>query len=227
MNCRAVLCEVNIGLSECPDAIGWTGGCQSHLVEVKISRADFRADKEKPFRKIPTDGMGMYRWFMTPPGLLDLDDISDGWGLLEVHKRSVWTLRKAIPQPQYNSHAEISILVQNLAYAEICAPKRLQEWFNDPSTPVGNTRLLRREIGRRQRQLDLDRVCNHRDFSRYEETKLWPAQCGVPVASRFSQCSEHGGRTRGERPPKALVAPMYSQRKESAKPDAHLGAVEQ
>jgi hypothetical protein len=79
--CGVVLREHGGG-RELPDAIGWKGGF-SWVVEVKVSRADFRADQKKPSRASATVRPGYRCWYLTPPGLLTVADIPDGWDLLE------------------------------------------------------------------------------------------------------------------------------------------------
>ncbi len=66
---------------EQPDAIGWRDGV-SILVECKTSRADFLADRNKPFRREPDLGMGDWRFLMCPPNLIQIEDLPTGWGLL-------------------------------------------------------------------------------------------------------------------------------------------------
>lgn len=80
--CRA---EMN---GEVPDAIGFRAGWQdgSVVVEVKVSRADFLADKGKPHRREGA-GMGTWRYYMAPAGLLKIEDLPPRWGLLEVNSR--------------------------------------------------------------------------------------------------------------------------------------------
>lgn len=73
---------------EQPDAIGWRDGL-SFLVECKASRSDFLADRKKPFRVDPAIGMGDWRFFMCPPGLIRADELPEGWGLLYAHSRKV------------------------------------------------------------------------------------------------------------------------------------------
>jgi hypothetical protein len=68
---------------ETPDAIGWRNG-YSILVECKTSRADFHSDKKKPFRKMPVLGMGTYRFYMCPAGVIQPADLPEGWGLVWV-----------------------------------------------------------------------------------------------------------------------------------------------
>ncbi|WP_114278887.1 hypothetical protein [Thioalbus denitrificans] len=66
---------------ELPDAIGWRDGL-SILVECKVSRSDFQADKNKPFRMVPKNGMGDWRFYLSPPDVVRPDDLPPGWGLL-------------------------------------------------------------------------------------------------------------------------------------------------
>ncbi len=69
---------------EIPDAIGWKQGC-SILIEAKTSRPDFLADKKKHFRISPEFGMGSYRLFICPDGLIKPDELPKDWGLLYYH----------------------------------------------------------------------------------------------------------------------------------------------
>lgn len=78
---------------ESPDAIGFRVsspgyGGGSVVVECKISRADFRKDLSKPHRKVGA-GMGRFRYYLCPDGLIGLDDLPPGWGLLHATARSV------------------------------------------------------------------------------------------------------------------------------------------
>lgn len=73
---------------EQPDAIGWKDGL-SFLVECKTSRSDFLADKKKKFRIDPSLGMGDYRFYMCPPGVIKEEDLPEGWGLLYVTPKQV------------------------------------------------------------------------------------------------------------------------------------------
>lgn len=68
---------------EIPDCIGFRDG-YSILVECKTTRADFLADKNKPFRKRPQDGIGAYRFYLSPEGVVVPGDLPDKWGLVWV-----------------------------------------------------------------------------------------------------------------------------------------------
>lgn len=93
---------------EHPDAIGWKGG-YSILVECKISIEDFFSDKSKMARKLPTRGMGYYRWYMAPKGLIRPDLLLPNWGLLEVKNGLCYKTVRAEHQPR-NDLAEIQLL---------------------------------------------------------------------------------------------------------------------
>lgn len=69
---------------ECPDVIGFGSYEHSVLIEVKVSRSDFIADRKKRFRKEPKLGMGRYRFMCVPKGLITKDELPDNWGLIVV-----------------------------------------------------------------------------------------------------------------------------------------------
>ena len=87
--CGVILSEQACLSGEMPDAIGWKHACHSILIECKISRADFLADRDKPFRRKPESGVGCERFYLTPKSLLRLDELPAGWGLLECRNRGV------------------------------------------------------------------------------------------------------------------------------------------
>lgn len=105
--CSVVLAECGANsLGEIPDAIGWDFWGESILVECKVSRADFCADKRKgqPYRpgaSLPvvsrSRGAGNQRYYMAPKGLLKPSDMPEGYGLLEVSGRIVKMTLKANP----------------------------------------------------------------------------------------------------------------------------------
>lgn len=70
--------------NEIPDVIGFGSWDHSVLVECKVSRSDFLSDKNKSFRLNPETGMGTQRFYCCPTGLIKIQDLPDGWGLLYV-----------------------------------------------------------------------------------------------------------------------------------------------
>lgn len=87
--CGIVLSEQYCATGEVPDVIGWKASCQSVLVECKVSRADFLADAEKPFRLHPEQGLGSKRLYMAPAGMIGAGELPKHWGLLECRGREV------------------------------------------------------------------------------------------------------------------------------------------
>jgi len=81
--CGVVLSEQACVSGEMPDAIGWKRACHSVLVECKVTRADFLADRAKPFRVKPADGVGCERFYLVPAALVRHEELPIGWGLLE------------------------------------------------------------------------------------------------------------------------------------------------
>ncbi|MCK5612117.1 hypothetical protein KAR91_60155 [Candidatus Pacearchaeota archaeon] len=59
----------------------------SILVEAKTSRADFHADKKKIFRRNPSLGVGAFRFFLCPAGIIKPEDLPEKWGLLWVNEK--------------------------------------------------------------------------------------------------------------------------------------------
>jgi len=51
------------------------------VVECKVSRADFLKDRDKPHRAAGC-GMGRFRYYLCPEGLISPDEILPGWGLV-------------------------------------------------------------------------------------------------------------------------------------------------
>jgi len=119
--CGVVLSEQACASGEMPDAIGWKKACHSVLVECKVSRADFLVDREKPWRQKPERGVGNERFYLTLPGLITVNELPQGWGLLEycagriqmVHS-SVKNLRTAV-----GFGYEMNLLLASLRRVEV------------------------------------------------------------------------------------------------------------
>jgi hypothetical protein len=89
--CGVVLSEQACVSGEMPDAIGWKRACHSVLVECKVTRSDFLADRAKPFRLKPEQGVGCERFYLVPAGLVRREELPQGWGLLELHRGKIET----------------------------------------------------------------------------------------------------------------------------------------
>jgi hypothetical protein len=104
-----------------PDAIGWKRACHSVVVECKISRADFLADLEKPFRRKPEKGMGCERFYLASAGLISADELPAGWGLLELRGREVGTTVSASKKMRtgVGFRLEMNLLLASLRRVEV------------------------------------------------------------------------------------------------------------
>jgi hypothetical protein len=91
--CGVVLSEQACVSGEMPDAIGWKRACHSVLVECKVTRSDFLADRAKPFRLEPEQGVGCERFYLVPAGLIVREELPPGWGLLEDSRGKVETVQ--------------------------------------------------------------------------------------------------------------------------------------
>jgi hypothetical protein len=112
---------------EIPDAIGFSS-TESILVEVKVSRSDFLADRKKFFRAMPEQGMGMYRYYLCPKGLIRPEELPDRWGLiyqtgsnLSVIVNKTWRghVRPKEWRIEHNADAERAVLYSALRRLEL------------------------------------------------------------------------------------------------------------
>lgn len=110
--CAVVITDMSHGQSETPDAIGWKG-TRSTLVECKASRADFLADRNKPFRRMPDTGMGVARYMCVPRGLIRVDELPADWGLIEWDGKRMRVTHKHTQQ-HTDGRSEISLLLSAL-----------------------------------------------------------------------------------------------------------------
>jgi len=133
MKMHAVVPELSTwGTREIPDVLGFRAehrawaGIANHtrvvvtLVECKVSRADFQADKGKPWRKTPALGMGELRWYFAPEGILRREDMPPGWGLAECRARGVRKVVLPRPHLQHNEAEAFALLVA--AMRRVCCP---------------------------------------------------------------------------------------------------------
>jgi hypothetical protein len=180
--CTLAVSECRSGYAgEAPDAIGfranWNNG--SVVVEVKVSRSDFLADRRKPHRKAGA-GMGTWRYYMAPAGLLTPDDLPERWGLLEVNARGhimpvagPAAARSRIGdyldawrhEPDHDAERDLLVLLLNRV--------------DDPETV--NLRL--REANRHNQYL-LRQLEKEREANRQLAAKLWASQSGAALAAR-------------------------------------------
>jgi len=119
--CGVVLSEQACVSGEMPDAIGWKQACHSVLVECKVTRADFLADRSKPFRQEPEKGVGSERFYLTPPGLMKLEELPTGWGLLEYRRGRIEKLQASAKNLRSAAgfRCEMNLLLASLRRVEV------------------------------------------------------------------------------------------------------------
>ena len=121
--CGVVFREHSAGW-EHPDALGFRAG-SSIMVECKVSRADFFADRNKvsrvgmslEFEQRPAQEC----WYLTPPALVEANELPSGWGLLEAHPRLVKAVIKADRTKPRSAQA-----IQHEVYRLYCEVRRYQ-----------------------------------------------------------------------------------------------------
>jgi hypothetical protein len=119
--CGVVLSEQACVSGEMPDAIGWKQASHSVLVECKVTRNDFLADRAKPFRLKPDKGVGSERFYLTPPGLVKIDELPAGWGLLEFRRGHVEMLHPSAKNLRTATgfRYEMNLLLASLRRVEV------------------------------------------------------------------------------------------------------------
>lgn len=113
--CAYAVCELE-RVGECPDAFGW-GGWTTQLIEVKVSRSDFLSDKKKLWRKEPEQGLGAFRSYLCPEGVIKPDDLPKDWGLLYADDKGKIT-KVVEPESQARNHGEELQLVTSILRRE-------------------------------------------------------------------------------------------------------------
>lgn len=120
--CGIVLSEQSCSSGEIPDVIGWKGRCRSVVIECKVSRADFLADAQKPWRKDPQMALGCERLYLAPAGLIVPAELPLGWGLLECRGRKLQLVvkpRRTSLRTQDGLLQEMNLLLASLRRVEV------------------------------------------------------------------------------------------------------------
>jgi hypothetical protein len=116
-----VLSEQACVSGETPDALGWKRACHSVLVECKITRSDFLADRAKPFRLKPEHGVGCERFYLVPGGLVRREELPQGWGLLELDRGRIETTQPSAKNLRTAAgfRCEMNLLLASLRRVEV------------------------------------------------------------------------------------------------------------
>jgi hypothetical protein len=104
-----------------PDAIGWKRACHSVLVECKVTRSDFLADRAKPFRLKPEQAVGCERFYLVPAGMVRCEDLPTGWGLLELRRGRIEMTHASAKNLRSASgfRCEMNLLLASLRRVEV------------------------------------------------------------------------------------------------------------
>ncbi len=110
-NCSFILQELSAitETGENPDIIGFCS-YRSVMIEVKVSRSDFLADKKKMFRSYDDFGMGQQKFYCCPEGMVKPEEIPDSWGLLYWNGKKI-IISKIAPLTESNLRAERTVLL--------------------------------------------------------------------------------------------------------------------
>jgi hypothetical protein len=151
-HCGIILSEQYCATGEVPDAIGWKGFCRSVVVECKISRADFLADANKPFRLKPEEGLGSERIYLAPAGIISPDELPKFWGLVECTRketRLVVKPKRIDQRTMAGMMKEMNLLLASLRRVEVrIEPQTITDFlkwknrmleYNGGVLPVGMT----------------------------------------------------------------------------------------
>ncbi|MDR8092948.1 hypothetical protein KPB05_36435 [Burkholderia gladioli] len=154
------------------DALGIRAGVYAEcsiMIECKTSRADYFADAKKPHRVNPELGMGRYRYFMAPEGMLEPAELPPGWGLIEVTEKGLIRprqghvfLRRDDPDPWVHPHnkaAEWTLLARMLnRVGDVEAlQNRLKEAMSTKARLAKSCDLMRKQLDDMGRELYLAR----------------------------------------------------------------------
>lgn len=130
--CGIVLSEQACINGEIPDAIGWKRANHSVLVECKISRGDFLADRAKPFRADRDRGLGCERYYLVPAGLIQPEELPAYWGLLEYRNRKIEMVKPSVRNLRTAKGLgfEMNLLLASLRRVEIrIEPESITEFL--------------------------------------------------------------------------------------------------
>ena len=119
--CGVVLSEQACVSGEMPDAIGWKKACHSVLVECKVTRADFLVDRAKPWRRQPENGVGSERYYLATQGMISIEELPKGWGLLEICGREITTQKRSAKnlRSTVGFEYEMNLLLASLRRVEV------------------------------------------------------------------------------------------------------------
>ena len=173
-SCSVVYTELDAGIGEIPDVIGWDRNCVSTVIECKVSRSDFQADSRKQRR------LGCKRYYLSPVGLLKERNVTDNSGLL-VHCRDGVRLERESWQFGTDQHAEIRLLVKALGCVD------LARMLNERTDRLAGVR----------------KRCDENRDARLSAVDDWRARCQAAIDEMRSAAAKVIIRSAGQHPYKS------------------------
>lgn len=180
--CQVAVDECTTGKTgEIPDALGFCFYGQTVrdgtvLVECKTSRADFLVDKAKPHRH--TGGVGNWRYYMAPAGLIHVEELPDKWGLIEVNERGHLKVVRG-PYQDTNYYSQIERLVSMRHDADVAREMflvvRLFDRVGDPEKLVEQVKD-RNRLAHRVNELSDELRASKRCCAELRDQKLRQAE---------------------------------------------------
>ena len=82
-----ILYEYRCYANSTPDVIGLNHE-KTVVIECKVSRSDYFTDQRKGHRRYYSQ-LGNLRYYLCPAGLLKIDEVNNGWGLLYCHPHKI------------------------------------------------------------------------------------------------------------------------------------------
>ena len=136
--CSVVVTEIASNAFEEPDILGWYGGA-TMLLECKATRRDFLGDFKKRHRHASVQGVGYYRYYFTPKGLIERKELPPRWGLIEVSGRRVKIIKNSMPFYKRNEAGESAILLSCLKRIGSRVPRSVSVRFYTTPTKCRTT----------------------------------------------------------------------------------------
>lgn len=103
-------------VGEKPDAFGFSCG-STQLIEVKLSRSDFFTDQKKYWRKNRDKGIGRFRSYLCPVGLISPEEVPENRGLLYFNNEGIIT-SIVKPKLQIPDHMQELALITSILRRE-------------------------------------------------------------------------------------------------------------
>lgn len=105
----------------------------SYMIEVKTSRSDYLADGKKPHRIDPSKGVGKYRAYMCPEGVIQPNEIPHGWDLFWVNSRGHVSIKKMDLVECVNRNTDGELYLMARLIQRVSDPEKLNQMLKESS----------------------------------------------------------------------------------------------